>query len=224
MRPIEEFPYSDRRWDNDPMHERMLLLQMKPGIGPHFAIGYYDVIHDVFRTVIGKGHLNTEENPYDERQLSGSYADRRRWRSYGYGGNSRYGCGKYWDRYREECAYPGYWCIMPRAFEIVIGARCAKGFMTMDDVLEETQRRGLIIDSLETVLDEKGGYTVQYLLVLKDDRVLIGEKSCFCEAGNQFSAFSPSEVNGSIRHISGPVPRELIDYVVRLEDLEGVRK
>lgn len=224
MKPIEEFPYSDRRWDNDPMHERMLLLQMKAGIGAHFAIGYYDAIHDVFHTIIGEGHLNMERNPYDERPVSGSYADYERWKSYGYDKNNDHISGRYRNRFYEECAYPGYWCIMPREFEIMIGARCIKGFMSMDDVLEEAKARDLFIDDLAVILDEKGGYTVQYLLVLKDDRILIAEKASFCAVGNQFAAFSASEINGYIRHVSGPISREQIKYAVKLEKLEGVRK
>lgn len=219
MIPIEEFPYSDRHWDNNPMHERMLLLQIKSGIGAHFAIGYYDVIHDVFRTIIGEGHLNTEQNPYDERQVSGSYADHKRWKSYGYDGNDHHINSRVRKKFYTECAYPGYWCIIPRVFETVIGKRCIKGFMSMDDVLEEAKNRDLLIDDLESVLDEKGGYTVQYLLILKDNQILIAEKSCFCVVGNQFAAFSPSEVNGNIHHISSAVPREQIACVIKLEKL-----
>lgn len=214
MKPIEEFPYSDRRWDNDPMHERMLLLQMKVGIGAHFAIGYYDAVHDVFRTIIGEGHLSIEQNLYDERPVSGSYADRKRWKSF----------SRNQERFHAECAYPEYWCIMPREFEIAIGTRCIKGFISMDDVLEEAEAQDLFIDDLTAILDEKDGYTVQYLLILKDNRILIAEKAGFCNVGNQFAAFSPSEVNGYIRHISGPVSREQIKYAVKLEKLEGVRK
>lgn len=228
MKPIEEFPYSDKRWQYNPMHERMLLLQTNGGIGLHFAIGYYDVVHDIFCVICEQGHLNIEKNPYSERPVSGSYADHERWKRYGYDNEGIYDNNRsgYWDQYCKECMHPGYYCIMPDKFVVHIGTRCIKGFMTMDDALTEMIERDLFIDDPAKVLDAdvKCKYCKYYLLVLTDNRILIGETSCFCKSGDQFAAFSPTDIRGTIYHMSGPVPREQIQYVVNLEELGGIQK
>lgn len=44
MKPIEQFPYGDEGIDG-----RLLLLRLNKAAGPRFAVGYYNVMHDLFR-------------------------------------------------------------------------------------------------------------------------------------------------------------------------------
>ena len=53
MKPIGEFPYMDVMSQSNPMHERLLLLEMNGQMVTYFNFGYYDTINDVFQVCSG---------------------------------------------------------------------------------------------------------------------------------------------------------------------------
>lgn len=115
----------------------------------------------------------------------------------------------------------GLYCILPRQFIHQRGGRTLKGYMPLKNALIRMFERKMRIEDIENYLDGEHfcGYCVPHLLCLKNGHILVSETSCFCDDGNQFSAFSPSEINGNIYHSSGQVPREDIHYAVNLTEL-----
>lgn len=191
MQPISEFPYGDERTDKNPMHKRLLLLETKPRIVREFAIGYYDAVGDVFK-VCRSGFQHTESNHYDEMQVTSP---------------------THW--------YDDYYCIMPRNFLRSNGPRVLMSFMLMHNALARMRDEDMFNSDIDTVI-EKSGYATLYLLVTTDRRIFISDVGSFVEpVGKQFSAYSPSEINGGIYHVRGPVPRETIRYAVNLLKFGG---
>lgn len=170
---------------NNPIHEELLLLELKAPVGRHFTIGYYDAVMDVFCTWSYPGFIQTEDSNYDEMNIKKK----------------------------------GLRCVLPKAFELKKGARLIKGYDLLSNILDEIYEKDMLIEDIDGYL-ENTSYCIPHLLWLKNGRIIISETSCFCESGNQFEAFSPSKINGSIYHSGGPVPRDHIDYAVDLTNLE----
>ena len=211
MKPIAEFPYEKRMRQTNDMHERMLLLQMKSNIGKSFALGYYDAVNDVFN-ICTSGYQNTENHKYDERHVSGNYSDHEYWHK-----------SKYFEHDWNNCMYPNYYCIMPEQFTNKVGTRRILGFMTMDDVLTEMKEKDMFIERINEILDGNPKYSIPYLLCTKDRRFTISDIGCFCKVGNQFSGCRPCNIKRSIYHLSCSIPRDTIQYVAKLEELDGIQ-
>ncbi len=73
MKPISEFPYADVILRSNPMHERLLLLEMNTPVFVYFNFGYYDAINDVFQVCSGD-FMNIPGHTYESRNLDGTYA------------------------------------------------------------------------------------------------------------------------------------------------------
>ena len=72
MKPIGEFPYMDVMSKSNPMHGRLLLLEMNGQMFTYFNFGYYDAINDVFWVCSGD-FMNTSEHTNESRPLDGAY-------------------------------------------------------------------------------------------------------------------------------------------------------
>ncbi len=68
LRAIEAFPYGKQKPSN-PMHEKILLLELNGVIGRHFTVGYYDAVMDIFCTWSYPGFMQTDQTNYEERQV-----------------------------------------------------------------------------------------------------------------------------------------------------------
>lgn len=186
--PIAEFPYGNKLSSKHPMHEKLLLLDVKSYFDNSFAIGYYDAIHDVF-TLCMSPYVHAENYYYNERKVDDKY-------------------------------YNNYYCIMPAQFMCCVGPRFIKTFAMLNDVLDDMGDRNMFDDDIDKIL-ETPHYAIPYLLCTKDNRIMVSNMSLFCEYGTQFSAFSPVNIKGDIRHINGAVDRDILRYAVNLLEWRG---
>lgn len=118
----------------------------------------------------------------------------------------------------------GLFCILPPSFVQHKGSRLLKGYIPLKDAVIKVHEEKRRIEDIDEYLDSRFcGYCVPHLLCTRDGRVIVSGTSCFCESGNQFEVFTPSEINGHIYHSGSPVPREDIHYVVDLTKLDYVQ-
>lgn len=183
MKPISEFPYGNDMKPSNPMHKKMLLLQLKSSVFTHFAFGYYDACDDLFY-ICQSSFMDTPEHEYKCRPT--------------------------------DCE--GICCMMPPNFTQKVGQRRITHYMEMNEVLTSIQ--DMKEENIDSIL-EIGSFAAPYLVCLYgihtyDDKLIISEISQFTESGRQFSANTPSDINGSIYHMSGPVPRENVVWAVNL--------
>lgn len=122
-------------------------------------------------------------------------------------------------KYNERDSY----CIMPNQFIRSLGSRRILAFMEVEDALEDMHEAGLVVTDISTTLD-KSGYMGQYLLCFDDDRLVVSDIGCFVDIGKQFSACTPTDINGNIYHAKGAVPRERIRFAVDLLEWKELRK
>lgn len=66
MKPISEFPYGNDMKPSNPMHKKMLLLQLKSSVFTHFAFGYYDACDDLFY-ICQSSFMDTQDHTYECR-------------------------------------------------------------------------------------------------------------------------------------------------------------
>lgn len=203
MTPIDQFPYENKNNDlQHPMHERMLLLQMKVNLGVSFAVGFYNAVDDVFCVCTGS-FQQTKGHRYDERPAGGNYANHE----------------KYKDREKENPElFSDTYCIMPKGFSRAMGSRRIISYMPMDEALTFMTEHDLFDWNVPNIL-KKPHYSTPYLLWTVDDRVLVANIGAFVGSGPQFSACSPVKFReGDVRHGYGPVPVKTILCVANLED------
>lgn len=194
MIPISEFPYGDKRTEKNPVHERLLLLEVPAGVGRQFAIGYYDAVWDVF-CICYSGFQQTEYGRYEERRIT--------------------------DSTFKHCQITRYKCIMPKEFTHSRGPRCIKGFMFLDEALILMRERNMFNEQIDEIL-KTPAFNIPYLLVMRYDCIIISDMGSFVgQEGAQFSACSPSNINGNIYHMKGVVPRNMIQYAVNLLEFAG---
>lgn len=183
MKPISEFPYGNDMKPSNPMHKKMLLLQLKSSVFTHFAFGYYDACDDLFY-ICQSSFMDTQDHTYECRPA---------------------GC-------------EGVYCMMPPNFTQKVGPRRITHYMEMGEAL--TSMQDMKEEDIEGML-KTGNFATPYLVCLYgihtcDHKLIISEISQFTESGRQFSANTPSDINGSIYHMSGPVPRENVVWAVDL--------
>ena len=106
---------------------------------------------------------------------------------------------------------------MPKEFTHTVGPRRITHFIPMEEVLDEIRDNNLLDTNIDKICEEAGFYT-PYLVYTVDRRITIAEVGNFVTPyGKQFGASYPSNINGSIYHAKGVMPRDTIRGVVNLE-------
>lgn len=90
--------------------------------------------------------------------------------------------------------------------------------MEMGEAL--TSMQDMKEEDIEGML-KTGNFATPYLVRLYgihtcDHKLIISEIGQFTKSGKQFSANTPSDIMGSVYHMSGPVPRENVVWTVDL--------